>query len=104
MYAGGRLAELATKELCDRKGLPMVFQLWIKDCPLLISSQSAAFGSIARKFTNRVNYGVFSIYTTKLNGQNMIPAFRLPDYTVTTFAGAGNFFVLDISVDPGDSE
>ncbi len=82
----------------------MVFQLWIRDCPELITSQSAAFGSIALKFTKRVNYGLFSIYTTKLNGQKMIPEFRFPDYTVTTFAVAGTFLVVDINVDTGDLE
>ncbi|WP_342626208.1 MULTISPECIES: DUF4359 domain-containing protein [unclassified Prochlorococcus] len=103
-YAGDQLVELATEELCEQKGLPMVLRLWIRNCPELIAAQQPVLASVAGEFTTRLNFGLGSIYTTKLDGRNLLPKMRLPSYTATTIAGAGRFLTIQTRTDPGNVE
>ncbi len=103
-FAGQTLVTLATEEICERQTLPMVLQLWISDCPRLIADQEQALALLADKFTRRWNVGVASVYVTQVGGQNLLPALRLPRYTVTSLGIAGQFQVLNAHSDAGKLE
>ena len=102
-YAGGQLVSLISDELCDG-GLPMVLQLWVKDCPRLILDQEPALAELAGQFSRRLNFGFASVYTTEIGGQDLLPTLRLPQYSVTTLGIAGQFVILHSSSDAGKIE
>ena len=103
-FAGDTLVKLATKEVCERQTLPMVLQLWISDCPRLIADQEPALALLADQLTRRWNLGIASIYVTTVGGQNLLPALRLPRYSVTSIGLAGQFVVLNADSDGGKLE
>ena len=103
-FAGETLVKLATKEICERQTLPMVLQLWISDCPRLIADQEPALALLADQFTRRWNLGLASVYVTTVGGQNLLPALRLPRYSVTSLGLAGQFLVLNAHSDAGRLE
>ena len=102
-YAGGQLVSVISDELCEG-GLPMVLQLWVKDCPRLIRDQEPALAELAGQFSRRLNLGLFSIYTTELGGQDLLPTLRLPEYSVMTLGIAGQFVILQAKSDAGKIE
>nr|WP_284498498.1 DUF4359 domain-containing protein [Synechococcus sp. MU1655] len=102
-YAGGQLVSVISDELCEG-GLPMVLQLWVKDCPRLIHDQEPALAELAGQFSRRLNLGLFSIYTTELGGQDLLPTLRLPEYSVMTLGIAGQFVILQAKSDAGKIE
>ena len=104
VFAGDTLVKLATKEVCERQALPMVLQLWISDCPRLIADQEPALALLADQLTRRWNLGIASIYVTTVGGQNLLPALRLPRYSVTSLGLAGQFVVLNADSDGGKLE
>ena len=104
VFAGDTLVKLATKEVCERQALPMVLQLWISDCPRLIADQEPALALLADQLTRRWNLGIASIYVTTVGGQNLLPALRLPRYSVTSIGLAGQFVVLNADSDGGKLE
>ena len=93
-FAADRLTRLIRDELCSEDGLPIMLRLVIRDCPALVESQRTVLGRLARNHTRRRNFGLFSLYTTELGGQNLMPNWRLPSYGATTLAGAGRFLIL----------
>ena len=103
-FAGETLVNLATREICERQVLPMVLQLWISDCPRLIAEQEQALALMADQFSRRWNLGLASVYVTSVGGQNLLPALRLPRYSVTTLGIAGQFLVLNVRSDAGKLE
>ena len=103
-FAGETLVKLATKEICERQTLPMVLQLWISDCPRLIADQEPALALLADQFTRRWNLGLASVYVTTVGGQNLLPALRLPRYSVTSLGLAGQFLVINAHSDAGRLE
>ena len=103
-FAGDTLVKLATKEICDRQTLPMVLQLWISDCPRLIADQEPALALLADQFTRRWNLGIASVYVTTVGGQNLLPALRLPRYSLTSLGLAGQFLVINAHSDAGRLE
>ncbi len=94
-YAGGRLVELATEELCGQRGLPTLLRLWINDCPALIASQKMSLAVLAGQMSTRLNLGVVSVFTTEVGGQALVPVLRFPRYRVITLGVAGHFIPLD---------
>ena len=102
-YAGGQLVSLISDELCGG-GLPMMLQLWVKDCPRLIRDQEPALAELAGQFSRRLNLGLASVYTTELGGQDLLPTVRLAEYSVTTLGIAGQFVILHSSSDAGKIE
>lgn len=102
-YAGAQLVSVISDELCGG-ALPMVLQLWVKDCPRLIRDQEPALAELAGQFSRRLNLGLASIYTTELGGQDLLPTLRLPEYSVTTLGIAGQFVILHSSSDDGKIE
>ena len=104
VFAGDTLVKLATKEVCERQALPMVLQLWISDCPRLIADQEPALALLADQLTRRWNLGIASVYVTTVGGQNLLPALRLPRYSVTSLGLAGKFLLLNAHSDAGKLE
>ena len=104
VFAGETLVKLATREICERQALPMVLQLWISDCPRLIADQEQALALMADQFSRRWNLGLASVYVTSVGGQNLLPALRLPRYSVTTLGIAGQFLMLNVRSDAGKLE
>ena len=104
VFAGETLVKLATREICERQTLPLVLQLWISDCPRLIAEQEQALALMADQFSRRWNLGLASVYVTSVGGQNLLPALRLPRYSVTTLGIAGQFLVLNVRSDAGKLE
>ena len=96
-FAGEQLAEFAIEELCSSGGLPLVAQLLIQDCPQLIRDQQQVLGRLALAETRRYNAGLFSLYSTQLGGQRLLPGLRIPRYQALTLAGAGHLVVLNTS-------
>jgi hypothetical protein len=93
-FAGHRLTELISGELCREDGLPMMLRVLIQDCHGLVASQNKVLGRLALEHTVRRNFGIFSLYTTELGGQELLPSLRLPHYRAVTLAGAGQFVTL----------
>ncbi|MDM7936329.1 MAG: DUF4359 domain-containing protein [Cyanobium sp. CZS 48M] len=98
VFAGDQLAELAVEEVCAKR-LPMPLQLAIQNCPELIRSQHKVLGDLARRNTRRQNFGLFSLYRTRIGGPSVLPFLDLPVYRVLTVAAAGHFRILTTSSD-----
>jgi len=96
-FAGDRLVELASRELCSPGGLPLVAQLVIRNCPELVASQRQVLGQLAWAGSRRYNAGLFSLYSTELGGQTLLPGLTVPRYQALTLAGAGQLLVLQSS-------
>ena len=103
-HAGEQLVAFFSSELCQGEGLPMVLQLWIRDCPGLVASQQAALAALAVNVTSRLNLGVVSLFTTKVGGQRLLPGLTLPEVDVLTLGVAGQFVLLRTVSDPGSLE
>jgi len=103
-HAGEQLVAFLSSELCQGEGLPMVLQLWIRDCPGLVSSQQAALATLAVNATSRLNFGVVSLCTTKVGGQRLLPGLTLPEVDVLTLGVAGQFVLLRTVSDRGSLE
>lgn len=99
-FSGDHLAELLTKEICQGAALPLLLNLLSSDCPALLRSQQAALGSLAAGRSERLNLGLFSLYRTRLGGQRLFRQWSLPTYSVITLGVAGNFHILQTSVEP----
>ena len=103
-HAGEQLVAFLSSELCQGEGLPMVLQLWIRDCPGLVASQQAALATLAVNATSRLNFGVVSLFTTKVGGQRLLPGLTLPEIDVLTLGVAGQFVLLRTVSDQGSFE
>ena len=103
-HAGQQLVTLATRELCENSGLPILLRLWIRDCPGLVASQQSTLAALAGRFTTRRNLIVASIYTMRVGGQELLPGLTLPGVEVVTLAGAGSFFTLQTTNSDGGVE
>jgi len=92
-FAADQLVELLTRDLCSDGGLPMLMRVVVRDCPALVRSQRTPLGAWARQGTRRRNFGLFSLYSTNLGGQQLAQ-WQIPRYKATTLAAAGRFVVL----------
>ena len=99
-YAADRLVDLLTRDLCDEGGLPMMMRVVVRDCPGLVRSQRTPLGAWARQGTRRRNFGLFSLYSTNLGGQQLAQ-WQIPRYRATTLAAAGRFVVIHTGRLPG---
>ena len=100
-FAAERLALLVDQELCLQGGLPMVAQLLIQNCSELVEGQRAVLGRLALAGSRRTNAGLFSLYSTQLGGQTLLPGLTLPRYRVLTLGVAGQLVILKASSDEG---
>ena len=103
-HAAEQLVVYATRELCENKGLPMLLRLWIRDCPDMVASQKQTLADLAGRFTTRWNFGVGSVYITRIGGQELLPGLQLPSAEVVTLAGAGQFVLLRTQTTSGGAE
>ena len=100
-FAGERLVELISGELCRSAGLPLAVHLLVRDCPELIRSQRAVLGRLAAAATQRTDLGLFSLYVTEIGGQDVLPGLQIPRLRAVTLAGAGQLTLLHSSSDNG---
>ncbi len=96
-FAGDQLVRAASRELCASGSLPLIARLVIQDCPQLVASQRKALGQLAAASSRRYNAGLFSIYTTELGGQTLLPGLTIPRYHAVTLGGAGQLLVVQSS-------
>ncbi len=102
-FAAEKLTELASEELCRNDGLPLLARLLIQNCPELVQSQSKVLGRLAREHSRRYNFGLLSIYGTRLGGQKILPNWSIPRYEAVTLAAAGQFVLLSTGESRPDS-
>ena len=103
-YAGDQLVRLGNKELCNEPTLPMVLRLWIRNCPELIASQRDALAALAAQFTTRRNLVVASLYSTQMEGKELLPGLRLPGFEVLSLGVAGRFVIFSTDASNGAEE
>ena len=96
-FAGEQLVALADQELCSNNGLPMVARLLIQNCSELIQGQQAVLGQLAAAASRRTNAGFFSLYSTQIGGQTLLPGLTLPRYQILTLGVAGQLLLLRAS-------
>ncbi|MDA0964895.1 MAG: DUF4359 domain-containing protein [Cyanobacteria bacterium] len=96
-FAGDQLVRAASRELCAPGSLPLLARLVIQDCPQLVASQRKVLGQLAAASSRRYNAGLFSVYTTELGGQTLLPGLTIPRYRAVTLAGAGQLLVVQSS-------
>jgi len=93
-FAGEYLVEMASEELCGSDGLPLMARLVVHNCPQLVRSQRQALGQLAAVSSRRYNLGLFSVYSTRIGGLELMPGLTVPRYWAITLAGAGQLVVL----------
>ena len=93
-YAANQLTVAAVAELCDGSALPALARLVVRDCPGLVQSQRGLLGKLALAASERRNFGLFSLYRTRLGGQRLLPDWSIPRYHTLTLAVAGRFLSL----------
>ena len=96
-FAGDQLVHAASRELCGSESLPLIARLVIQDCPQLVASQRKVLGQLAAASSRRYNAGLFSVYTTELGGQTLLPGLTIPRYRAVTLGGAGQLLVVQSS-------
>ena len=96
-FAGDQLVRAASRELCGSGSLPLIARLVIQDCPQLVASQRKVLGQLAAASSRRYNAGLFSIYTTELGGQTLLPGLTIPRYRAVTLGSAGQLLVVQSS-------
>ena len=96
-FAGDQLVRAASQELCGSGSLPLIARLVIQDCPQLVASQRKVLGQLAAASSRRYNAGLFSVYTTELGGQTLLPGLTIPRYRAVTLGGAGQLLVVQSS-------
>jgi len=96
-FAGDQLVRAASRELCGSGSLPLIARLVIQDCPQLVASQRKVLGQLAAASSRRYNAGLFSVYTTELGGQTLLPGLTIPRYRAVTLGGAGQLLVVQSS-------
>lgn len=99
-FAGQQLVGLIEAEICHKPSLPLMLQMVLKNCSALVHAQRQPLGQLAITHSTRLNLGVASVYTTSFGGQRLVEDLRLPRYSATTLAAAGQFVVLHSSSRP----
>lgn len=93
-FAAEHLTRAAVEELCSDSALPALARLIVRDCPRLVESQRALLGKLALTASQRRNFLLFSLYSTDLGGQRLLPDWSIPRYRLLTLAVAGRFLLL----------
>lgn len=96
-FAGQRLVDAITREICVENTLPMAVRVLLHNCPDLVASQQQVLGRIALEHSSRTNLGLASVYRTELGGQQLLPQLQVPRYEAVTVAGAGQFVLVSTS-------
>lgn len=98
-FAGRRLVETITREICLADGMLLGLGMLLRNCPELVSSQQALLGRIALQNSSRTNFGLGSLYRTRLGGQRLFNTVTLPRYETVTLALAGQFLMISTGED-----
>ncbi|SBO43061.1 DUF4359 domain-containing protein [Cyanobium sp. NIES-981] len=92
-YAGGRLVQEITAQVCEGDRLPSLLRLALTNCSELVASQRQALGAVVLQQTRRTNLGLFSLYHSDLGGQQVL-RWRVPRLKATVVGVAGQFVLV----------
>ncbi len=101
-YAGHKLVEILTEELCTGQHGSMALALTIENCSNLIAQQHRPLSQFAERFSKRQDLVLFSIFSTRFGGKDFLPALGLPYFSVKTYAVAGRFVSVNRVIESGD--
>jgi hypothetical protein len=54
---------------------------------------------LAAASSRRYNFGLFSLYSTRIGGMDLMPGLSVPRYRALTLAGAGQLVVLQTGIE-----
>lgn len=94
-FAGAELSRRGVDEFCRPGGLPLGLHLLLVNCPTIVRDQQTNLGHLAQGFTRRRNFGLLSIYDTRIGSGDLLPQLGLPGYHLRTLGVAGHFIVLE---------
>ena len=97
-FAGQRLADAISREICLGNTLPLALHLVLQHCPDLVAAQQPVLGRIALQNTRRTNLGLLSIYRTELGGTTLL-GWSLPRFSATVVAAAGQLVIVRACLD-----
>ncbi len=80
----------------------MALSIRVQDCPKVLASQKEVLSAFVRRYTTRLNPRLFSLYMTKIGGEEFLPLLSLRKYTITTIGGAGRFSTINVHVEVED--
>ena len=95
-FAAEQLTRLITEEICHEDGLPLMLRP-------VVASQRQVLGNLALEHSRRRNLVLFSLYSTELGGERILPNWSLPRYHALTLAAAGRFVLLRTGQDNGST-
>ena len=101
-YAGDRLVEEISKELCGDGGVPVLLRMAINNCVGLVQAQRAALAAVVLSHTRRRNYGLLSVFESELGGQSLL-RWQVPRFRSTVVGVAGQFVLISAATDRPES-
>ena len=101
-FAGDRLVEEISKELCGDGGLPVLLRMAINNCLGLVQAQRAALAAVVLSHTRRCNYGLLSVFESELGGQSLL-RWQVPRFRSTVVGVAGQFVLISAATDRPES-
>jgi len=101
-YAGDRLVEEISKEICGDGGVPVLLRMAINNCVGLVQAQRAALAAVVLSHTRRRNYGLLSVFESELGGQSLL-RWQVPRFRSTVVGVAGQFLLISAATDRSES-
>jgi hypothetical protein len=101
-FAGERMVEEISKDLCGDGGLPVLMRMAIHNCAELVQAQRGALAAVVVSHTRRRNFGVFSVFDSELGGQSLL-GWRVPRFRSTVVGVAGQFVLISAATERFDS-
>ena len=101
-FAGDRLVEEISKELCGDGGVPVLLRMAINNCVGLVQAQRAALAAVVLSHTRRRNYGLLSVFESELGGQSLL-RWQVPRFRSTVVGVAGQFVLISAATDRPES-
>jgi hypothetical protein len=97
------LVDEISEELCGDGGLPVLMRMAVTNCQELVRAQRTALGTVVADHTRRSNFGVLSVYTSEIGGQNLL-RWRVPRFRSTVVGVAGQFVLVRAASDRPQQE
>ena len=88
------LEQLTAVADADCRTVSNLARVLIQNCPELVRSQRKVLGRLARDNSRRYNFGLLSLYGTRLGGEKVLPNWSIPRYDAVTLAIAGHFVLI----------
>ena len=101
-FAGDRLVEEISNELCGDGGLPVLLRMAINNCVGLVQAQREALAAVVLSHTRRRNYGLLSVFESELGGQSLL-RWQVPRFRSTVVGVAGQFVLISAASDRSES-